>query len=482
MAQPFSRTYSVGVGRPIVVGKVRGGAFVGALTADDATLAGALGSAPSAMSGALVAGDATVASAMVGDLYIKPPLSMVARTAAVIGDSLTEEAYGATPWYWMNAMSGAPFQLIQNSGHAGQSISGLIGQIDLDWIDLSGGPMGLAGMPTVGWIFLRIGTNTARGAAGSTGVPIDGGAQADYNAVIAKLLLQCEHLVLLPVPPIGGYALAKNTAVAGYNAYLKSLVLADATGRLHWIDDCADLVDASGNILNGYFNPSDELHFYPPAQYQAALTAQPQIAALLANQSYSSQLSTSAADVYPAQPQWIVNHMNAGSGGSVGAGFTGTLPLSMVAGCTGGNAGALSIVAADAGDPNTTPWLRVTMSSCVSGGEFQLGWDCAGRTVTSSDPQDIETLAQIRFNNVDATKVGEIKFRMLSGPYELPKPARLQFGGVSSLINRTVTLQKKQHRKDTNASTPTANYCQILTSATGTAVGSIDIRCHTNRG
>jgi hypothetical protein len=425
------------------------------------------------------------AGSFAADEYVRAPTAAVSSTVAFIGDSITEENYGACPWVMALAMLGgsAP-QIIHNAGHSGQSISGLISQIDLNWIDLTGGPMGLDGMPTVGWIFLRIGTNTARGSAGSTGVPIDGGSQAAYDSLITKLLLHCGHLVIFPVPPIGGVSLAQNTAVPGYNNYLRSKVLADATGRLHWIDDCADLVDGSGDVIDGYFNPGDELHPYPPGQYQMALTAQDQLTALFANQSYTSGVSTDAADVYPTTDQWVGNHLNAGTGGTKGTGITGTAPNGWDVSCSSGAACAMSIVAADGGDSNSTPWARFTPSAGVSGGSISVDISGAGATVTSSTPVDVEQIAEIRFNAVDATAIREVYLGLQVDWYELPKRARIQVDGWSAgTITRTWHLRKATHRKDDNVggSGGVRNKFAILTNAFSGSVGSIDVRCYTNR-
>lgn len=417
---------------------------------------------------------------------VRPPSSPVTGTIFFIGDSITEENYGCCPWVMALAMLGgnAP-KIVQNSGHAGQSISGLISQIDLSYVDLAGGPMGLVGMTPTGWGFLRIGTNNVRGAEGSTGVPLDGGMQADYVALITKLLTYCQHLVIFPVPPIGGITLAKNTAVSGYNDYLKSQVQADTTGRLHWIDDCADLVDGSGAVKAGYMHPTDELHPFPPGMYRMALTALPQLQSLFGAQTYTSGISTDAADVYPAQPQWVGNHVNAGSAGTLGAGITGTAPTGWDVTCSSGAACAVSIVAADGGDSNTVPWLRFTPSAGIASGYIGADITGGGAAVTSATPLDIEQIAEIRFNSVDATKIAEVNLALQVGGFFLPKDARIRVDGWNeSTITRTWKLRKATHRKDNNAGggSTVRNKFVIQTNAfSGGGAGSVDVRCYTNR-
>jgi hypothetical protein len=415
------------------------------------------------------------------DLYAGwvPPVS---RLAAFIGDSLTEHAFGACPWYLLNGMAGGPLQVIHNAGHSGQSISGLISQIDLAYT--ASGATGLAGLPPLGWVFLRIGTNTARGADGSTGVPIDGGSQTNYQTVITKLLTYAEHVVIFPVPPIGGVLKAINTAVAGYNSYLQSLVAADTTGRLHWIDDTADLTDETGAIVDGYFNPGDELHFYPPGQYQAALTAEAQLRALVASQGYPSQLVTNPADVYPAQDQWTVNPTNVGTGGTLATGVTGQAPNNCTVQVGSGGAATSAIVAADGADPNQVPWLRVTPTTLPASGGVGIIYDGAGRTVTSGDPAWVEQMLEVRLNDVDPAHLQEVRAVFQSGSYDVTKQLRAQFGGYPERITKTLTMRMALQRAAGWASTGTLKATvSVIGSGSHTGdVGSVDIRCYSNRG
>lgn len=405
---------------------------------------------------------------------------VVSRLFAVIGDSLTERAFGSTPIYWQNGLLGAPLQLIANCGHSGQSIYGLIGQIERAYTEATA--PGMIGLPALGVVGLRIGTNTARGAEGSTGIPLNESNEGYYVTIIDRLLDFAEHVVIFPVPPIGGSVLAKNTAVAGYNTYLQGLVSADTTGRLHWIDDCADLVDGSGNILPQFFI-SDELHMNGPGGYQMALTAESALTALMVELYGTgwaqSRLVTDAADVYPAQPQWTTNPTNTGTGGTLGSGWTGSCPTGWNVQTNGAaQVGTVGIVAADGGDPNTVPWVRITPTTSAASA-IAITMTGAGRTIASGDPAALEHLAEIRFNGM--THYYDLTLWLQSGGSALAPASRLRWGS-SIGVNNTVTVQQKHYRTNGSAGTP-VNYIYIAGADSYTGdMGSVDIRCWSVRG
>lgn len=402
------------------------------------------------------------------------------RYLAVIGDSLTERAFGSTPIYWQHGLIGAPMQLIANSGFSGQSIFGLIGQIENDYTAATA--PGLIGLPRLALIGLRIGTNTVRGAAGSTGIPLSTQNQENYQTVIDRLLDFAEHVVIFPVPPIGGSSITRNTEVPAYNTFLQGLVSADTTGRLHWIDDCADLVDGSGNVRPEFFDV-DELHMNGAGGYQMALTSESAWESLMAElygpQWRRSRLVTTSADVYPAQSQWASNPTGIGTGGTFGSGWSGTLPNGWRVENNGaGLAGTCSIVAADAGDPNQTPWVRITPTASAAA-NIALTMPAAGRTITASDPPALEQLVELRGN--DFRGFNDFNFWLQAGGQRLTPNARLRWG-ASIGFNRRVTLQQRHYRTGSTGGTPLL-YCYISSPATyGGAMGSIDVRCPSVRG
>ena len=401
------------------------------------------------------------------------------RDFAVIGDSLTERAFASTPIYWQNGVMGAPLRSIANSGLQGRSILDVRNQIDNSFLLATGA--GFGGLPPLGVAGLRIGTNNVRGAAGSTGIPISAGNQADYQWILNRMKEYAEHIIVFPVPPIGGFAIARNTAVAGYNTFLQGLCASDP--RLHWIDDCFGLVDANGNVLPQFFD-SDELHMNGLGSLQMALDAKPQLEALMlllyGSSWNTSRLVTDPSDVFPTQPQWVVNPTNVGTSGTFGSGWSGTAPAGASITTNGvGIGGTVSIVPADVGDPNQVPWMRITPTSANTGSNISIQLAASGRTITSSDPDRLEQLLEVRGNGL--LNYRDLTFWLQAGGLRRTPNARLRWG-ASTPLNARATLQQSHHAIATGTGAPIiVIYIQAGAVASG-PMGSIDLRCMSIRG
>lgn len=396
------------------------------------------------------------------------------RNMAWIGDSLTERAFGSTPFYWQNALSGAPLKLLANSGHSGQSVFGLIGQIDSDY-KLSTAA-GFDGLPPLGVAFVRIGTNTYRFGASFTTT-----GQNDYISVLNKALTYAEHVLVFPVPPIGeGITVEKNTVVPTVNAWLQSYC--ESESRLHWVDDCSDLTDVDGNVLTQFF-ASDMLHMNGAGSLQMAITGKTRYEEILLDlygpDWQESRLVTDSADVYPAQDQWTTNPTNVGTDGTFGSGWSGTLPTGWRVETNGaGLAGVCSIVSADVGDPNQVPWVRIKPSQSASA-NIAITMTGAGRTISSTVPDPLEQMIEVRGNNF--VNFNDLNLWLQAGGQRLTPNARLRWGDSIGL-NVRGTLQQEHYRTGATSGSPT-NYIYIAgtTSASG-EMGSIDLRCWSVRG
>jgi hypothetical protein len=425
-----------------------------------------------ASSGAVVRGGRSAAIAGI-------PAAGASRLWVVAGDSITSQDLCWTPFYWMNGMLGAPLQMVGNCGFQGQSIGGLVVQLQGLYSNPNGS--GFGGLPHCGFGFLRIGTNNVRGAKGSTGVPLDAGMINNYRLAIASMLAQCDYVVVFPLPPIGGVTLAINTAVAGHNAFLQAEVEADTSGRLFWIDDCEDLTDGSGAIISEYFDVNDELHPNGGGSYRMAMTGAPKLAALLANQSWPSQLISSPTDVYPTTPQWNPQALMVGTGGVFGSGWSGQCINTMRIENNGGAAvGTASIVSADIDDPDSTPWQRITPTTSNSTGNISISWDGAGRTLTTGDPSEFEQVMEVRFNNF--TKYHIIRYWMGTPSGRLCKDAIFKWSPNEG-ANARVVFQQRELRQTPGATGAVKHYIYLSTPTSFTgAMGSFDFRRATIRG
>lgn len=400
------------------------------------------------------------------------PLYGSNRLAAFIGDSLTEHDFGSTPHYWHLGLQGAPLELLANSGFSGQSTFGLISQIDNNY-KLNTAP-GLAGLPYLGVVFLRIDTNGAQSAFSS-------GADANQRAVITKLLTYADNVVVFAVPPIGTIGGSPNGAyVVDYNANWQAICAENPT-RLHYVDDCADIRDGAGNSLAEFFI-ADRIHMNGAGGYQMALTAEARLASLFASRAYVSPLVTDSADVYPATDQWSINPTNVGTGGSASSGWTGSvINAGSVQNYGAGGTGVASIVAADGGDPNTDPWQRLTPATCEEDGGIVFSVTGAGRTVDASNPDTLDQVVQLRFNNF--SQYTDLYYNLhIGGVGSISKRGRLRWGG-SIGANRTVVLRQKFYRVQTGYTGTPGIRIDIAGGADFSGdMGSVDIRYASTRG
>jgi lysophospholipase L1-like esterase len=462
MAQPANTAYSVAEGQPIHGGRWPGGRLAGDLALGAVAAAGSLGPPPSQMSGELSLDPAEAA----GGLVVAPIPQM-----AMVGDSLTDFSFGLSTAYWMNGANGAPLQIIANAGVSGNTIQDVINRIDNTYTEGSS-TRGLSGL-TLGWVICRIGTNDLRA----------GLATATYLARLAtlhtKLAAHATRVIYLAVPPLDT---ASNEAA--YNAGIAAFCVANPS-TASFIDDCVNLRDGSRNQIGALFNV-DGIHFNNAGTMQGGLDGAVGFAALLTSlgYSYASPLSTDAADVYPAQPQWLRNPTITGTAGTKGSGITGTVASFWDVSASGAGTAVCSIEAADVGDANQTPWQRVTINTGASGGGMQIKSVVNGRSITATDPSELEIVIEVRLNTIDTSKASRLRSFAQGGTGEVitKYAASLLIGGVSPAAQTAVLRHKFQ--RGTGAIQAAATFWLILdyASAFTSSIGSIDFRCATLRG
>lgn len=394
----------------------------------------------------------------------------VLPTVALVGDSLTDQAYGYSPFYWGNGLNGGKLQMVANSGVYGNTVANVISRINNAYDNAS---PGISGLPALGRVIVRIGTNDARN--GTTIASLS----SSYTSLLNTLASYAQRVIILSVPPLDGAYVAQNPKTADYNAWLSSLAASNSS-VFRFVDDCINVRDGSGNQITSLF--IDGTHPNNAGVYQMGLDLAAALASDLA--SYPSPLSTSSSDVYPTQPQWITNHVNAGTGGTKGSNVTGTVANSVSVSVGGSSSAVCSIVAADGGDANQTPWQRVNPTTGSSGGNITVSFSTSGRTMTTSDPVAVEMMVEVRFNALDMSKCGEFKAYFQSGgtaEYISPK-AHLAMGNAT---NQTKTAVLRHKLKRAGATTP-SSMLAILSLTFGTAfassIGTFDFRCFTIRG
>lgn len=404
-----------------------------------------------------------------------------AEATALIGDSLTTHLldYNWSPFFWINGIAAKGGQkLIANAGVSGDTIAQMLARVDNEYTNAN---PGLAGLGSLGVVYFRGGTNDARNSS-----PISG-LQSTYTSLLTKIAARASKVVILSVPPIGpgesGYA-SKNSLTQDYNAWLSSYAAANAS-KFTFVNDSANLRDGGGAQLSGYFNP-DGIHNAGRATYREGIDAAASLATLLAG--YASPLSTDAADVYPAQPQWVSNHTMSGTGGTAGSGWTGSVATGFSVESNGGGiGGTVAKVAADPGDPNQTPWQRVTPTQVTrtgAGESVRIGTVLAGRSLpSSSDPQSFDVMVELRFNGFNAAYFNSFHLWVQGNTGAILTPdIELKMGG-EVMTHSSVVLRHSLPRLPSAAQASAVLLWDMLISQNFTgSMGSVDFRCLTVRG
>lgn len=455
--------YSVPPGASLRAGTFDAGVF-GSIALTDVAVSGLFSSNQSAVVGSITL-DNVVAT---GGLTIQPSVRV-----ALMGDSLTTHllGYNWSPIFWWNGLLGGKLQVVANAGVAGDTVANMLSRVDNSYAT-----GGLAGLSPLGFIQFRGGTNDARNNTSITSLA------TTYTSLLNNLKSKCEGpVIILSVPPIGpteaNFATA-NSRTQEYNTWLQNF--AATNSGFIYVDDSANLRDGAGAQLSGYFN-SDGIHNDGRATWRQGVDAAAILAPYINAYNYPSPVSTSAADVYPTQPQWVPNHLMSG-GGSVATGWS-------IGGYGSGFTQTTSIVAADAGDSNQTPWQRVapTAVGYTGSGEALLITSALnGRTVTASDPTSWDIIVEIRFNAFDTRpfKWSRIMVFSVGSSQPISYDLDLKLGGEASITHSSVVCRHKMPRMTFNneASGISLRWEWATRFAYTGSMGSFDFRCFTVRG
>lgn len=401
-----------------------------------------------------------------GRNYLSP------RTA-LIGDSLTEPTnYGLSSFYWLNGLNGGKLQAVANAGVSGNTVGNVLSRVDNAYGDGSSSTRGLAGIGSLGYIVVRIGTNDARASTSIASLA------ATYTSLLNKLATYAGRVIILAVPPLSNSGF--NALAVQYNTWLAAFAVATPS-KFTFVDDCSALRDGSNVQIASFFN-ADGIHFIGAGTMQAGITGAAAFGAVLGN--YVPGLAL-AGDVYPAQPQWFVNPANAGTAGSASGGFSGTVATGLsISNYGSGISGTCSIVAADAGDANPTPWQRITPTATNytgAGEAIRIASTLAGRAIGASDPSEFEHEIEIRLNALNCDKFLGLNswVQGASGVMSASLPM-LMGGGVQT---RQAIARHKMARTSLVTHASAILYIDLKTAAIFSgAMGSIDFRNVTVRG
>lgn len=416
------------------------------------------------------------------------PISMT----ALVGDSLTDKTFGLTTAPWLGGIAGGVLQPVHNAGVSADTIANVLARIDNNYLNASPGMAGVAaamGVTKLGYIMLRIGTNDARASSNYAAI------SANFGTLMTKLAGYADRVLIMSVPPISapvsGFA-AQNANTISINSGYASYAAANPS-YCSFIDDAASLRVgglSNGDGISAYF--SEGIHMNGSGIRRMGLAGGDLLTALLPTLGYTylSPLVTSNADSYSANPststQWTNNPAMLGSGVQTGS-WPGAVVTGVEVRSNGSGAGAVSIVAADAGDANQTPWQRVTPSGGQATVWSQASMTTSGRAVSATDPSRMEALVEVRFNALDLTNVRRLTLTARGIAFlgqNVTPNVSLALGPEVITVSKIVTLRTKYLRGAGQIEEGISLYLALEYENTfnGAAMGSFDFRCITLRG
>lgn len=401
---------------------------------------------------------------------------IIPANTALIGDSLTDGTtpYSFSPFYWMNGILSGGLKVVANAGKSGHKVQDLIDRVDNLY---TANPAGLAGLGTLGYVIVRIGTNDA-----AANTAIAGTLTTAYATLMAKLATYASRVIVLSVPPL--LDSGQNALTQDYNTYLSANY---NSGQFKYVDDTANLRDGSGGQNTDYF--IDFAHFRGNGVYQAGVDGAAALSSYIG--SYASPLVSDAADVYPATSQWITNPLMSGTSGTKGTGISGTVVDGFDVSRSGGSVAATCSVVTDSlGD---VPWQRIAPTQSTASERIKVTTTLSGRSISNVDPSSLEVCLQVRFNNFDPGPpypglVDRIEIYVTgNSDGERMSEAMFQMLLQSPVINRTVTFRNAVPRWSTAAAQSGAKFnFDIVFPSVGFGpaanVGSVDFRKVSVRG
>lgn len=387
--------------------------------------------------------------------------------AALMGDSLTDYAYGLTSWFGLNGGNGGRVELLANCGVSGNSIQNMLSRVNNDYTASPPGLAGIAGafgISKLGYVVIRAGTNNVRG----------GGAMptSEMTSLLNACAAYADRVIILSIPPVENVS-GNAESIIG-NTWLENFAAANPS-VFRFVND-SDGMRLTGGEQDAQFF-ADDVH--PNHLGVGVLVAggYPNVSDWLG--AYASPLSTDPADIYPAQPQWVVNPTMSGTSGTKPAGYTGTVATGLtILGLTG----TASIIAADGDDVNQTPWQRIVVASSSGSSPLSVKVANQGRTMSSTDPAALEVMFEVRFTEVDTTKINSVSTYVQADTTESISPGAVINLEPFTTVSETFVMRVKRPR--TGSSSPTALnfYINFGGAAFTGGAGSVDLRCITIRG
>lgn len=389
-----------------------------------------------------------------GDSYACPPGSYIAAgryagksgRIVIAGDSLTDWVPGSS---WGLPLAGSPCSLIYNAGVASNTLDDLWARWDADV---------LAQSPDI--VMLRIGTNSL--ALDATTF------RSKYLRFLDSLRSNGIYGVILSIPPKG----TSGATIVSHNAWLESQC-ALYPQQLRYIADSESLGDESYNYIAAYY--SDDTHMNGKGMHAQGVAMAPVLSSVLTRR---SPLISDGSDTYAqnvASKQYISNPLMAG---------TGATPTGWSHSVSGsGTSATPSIVAADVGDSNATPWFRTTISS-TGGNDHSVNlYTMLSHPALAADTTVVrlDMVAQVRITALNGAAIKHFYMECIDGSNRVAPTSTIVMPADETLTH-TLTMRSGLPRSENGIVSHAANsirfnFVAVARAAHAGPVGSIDIRC-----
>lgn len=397
------------------------------------------------------------------------PAALLSALTALYGDSLTDKNFALGrnlhPFWWFNGLAAkGALKLVANCGVNGDTVAQMLARVNNSYTNAS---PGLSGLSSLGVVYLRGFANNAR--AGDSWASI----QSDVLALLTAIKSYCERVVILSASPIGtpdvNFA-TSNALQTAYNVELAALAAANPT-LYTYVDDNISTRDGGGVAVANCF--TDGVHTSGRGIYLQGVDGAAALSSLLTG--YSSPLVTDAADVHPTTQQLVTNHLMTGTSGTAGSGITGSVATSYtIAGTAGATTATVSKVAADGGDPNPTPWQRITPTQVTSGQQIRLSIPLAISTLAATN-NALEMMYEVRLNALDASKFSVLRAYVSTSSGDVTNHLDLKMGVET--FTKTLVVRHALRRSNGSALSFPVFYLDAIASANFTgAMGSFDVR------
>lgn len=358
-------------------------------------------------------------------------MRLATNEAAVFGNSIEAESFGLTSWYWMNGLTGGKFKLIANGGYPGDTIAQMLARVRNNY-SRGASNSGLGNVGPLKLINFRGATNDAQAAHSLASI------QSDWEALFSEMADLASLVVVSACPPHGTYSLTNS-----YNAFQEAYCAAHPSNFI-WLDDCSGIREANGSQKSGMF--SDALHPSYSGVYQMGHDG-----AAVQDWIDLCDLMADPKDEVSAL-EWFPNQSMSGTGGSK-SGFTGTVVNSLSISNYGTFGGVCSVVAADGGDPDQTPWQEVAFTQTSGGGNaMRASGTLSLRTITDADPSRLDVITEFRGVDLDQSKFSRLRLSVASSFGSVSPTANFLFKS-SGLWNETAVMRQALPRATTSGAT-----------------------------